>query len=86
LGQSDKFPLKPQPQSTHYAMQTLGVDKSESLFVGDGETDVQTAKNAGIDCLSVLWGYRDKTTLKNAGASNFASTYSELLKFILHAD
>ena len=53
------------------------------MFVGDGETDVQTAENAGLDCVSVLWGYRTKAQLEAAGASRFAPTYAHLVEIIL---
>jgi phosphoglycolate phosphatase len=83
LGQSETFPLKPEADSTLYAIKKMGVNKSDCLFVGDGETDVLTAKNAGVDCLSVLWGYRDYNTLKKAGAAHFAKSYTELLNFVI---
>jgi phosphoglycolate phosphatase len=84
LGQTDKFPLKPSPLSTQYIIKSLGVLPEDCLFVGDGETDVQTARAAGIDCLSVLWGYRSREQLEKAGATNFAESYKQLLKFVLN--
>ncbi len=83
IGQSDKYPLKPDPTSTLSVIKTLGVEKSECLFVGDGETDVLTAANAGIDCASVLWGYRTKSQLERAGAKTFFSSFAELVNFVL---
>lgn len=83
LGQSEKFPLKPNPAGALRMLKEFGVEKKDCLFVGDGETDVQTAKNAGIDCVSVLWGYRSRAQLKAAGASQFVNKYNELPNFIL---
>jgi len=83
IGQSDKFPLKPDPTSTLSIIKALGVEKCECLFVGDGETDVLTAANAGIDCASVLWGYRTKSRLERAGAKLFFSSFGELANFVL---
>lgn len=81
-GNSQKFPLKPDPALALYAAQMTGAKAEECLFVGDGETDVQTAKNAKMEHLSVLWGFRTYAQLKAAGAINFASDYKELEKFV----
>ena len=35
-------------------------EKKNSIYIGDSEVDYATAKNAGIPCISVLWGFRDK--------------------------
>lgn len=83
LGQTDELPLKPAPDGVYKIVQALGVKTGECLFVGDGETDVQTAKNAGMDCVSVLWGYRSKEQLERAGATRFASSFARLKDIIL---
>lgn len=83
LGQNDRLPLKPAPDGVYEILDKLGVEKSGCLFVGDGETDVQTAKNAGVDCVSVLWGYRTKEQLEKAGATRFASDFGGLAQIIL---
>lgn len=82
IGQSGEFPLKPDPTATLKAVEIIGLKKEECIFVGDGEADVQTARNAGLKCISVLWGYRTKTQLQAAGASVFAEKFSDILKFI----
>ena len=61
----------------------LGVSPAEAAFVGDGETDVQTAKNAGMRSVSVLWGYRGEAELRAAGAERFARSYAELQGILL---
>ena len=83
LGQMDGIALKPAPDAVYKIIEELRVNKQECLFVGDGETDVETAKNAGIDCVSVLWGYRTKEQLKAAGATRFAENFAELEEIIL---
>ncbi|MDE7329992.1 MAG: HAD family hydrolase [Clostridia bacterium] len=83
VGQSSDTPLKPNPQSVLKIISDLGVKKEECLFVGDGETDVTTAVNAGIDCVSVLWGYRKKDELASAGATRFVNTFPELVTVAL---
>lgn len=84
IGQSENNPLKPNPASTLKIIDALGLDKSACLFVGDGETDVLTAHNAGVDCVSVLWGYRDKDELEKAGASRFAKNWDELKELVIN--
>lgn len=81
-GESGLFPCKPDPSLTRYAALTMRVSPAESVFIGDGETDVMTAKNAGMRCVSVLWGYRSKERLQEAGARVFASDFAELSKIL----
>ena len=83
LGQTDNLPLKPSPEGVQKILKILGVKARDCLFVGDGETDVLTAKNADLDCVAVLWGYRNKEQLKSVGATRFASTFEELKNIIL---
>ena len=73
-GDSGAFPIKPDPSLTRYAALTLRVAPSECVFVGDGETDVLTAKNAGMRCICALWGYRSRAQLERAGATLFAES------------
>ena len=69
---------KPAPDMVHKAMAQIGVDTC--IYVGDSEVDVETARNAGVKCLSVLWGFRDKACLRNAGAAYFCEIAAELLQ------
>ena len=85
-----RFPLKPDPSALYYMMDSLGVGKDECLFTGDGETDINTARNAGIQCVSVLWGFRSREQLAAAGGTLFAENYTQYLqilqqKFLLNA-
>ena len=85
-----RFPLKPDPSALYYMMDSLGVGKDECLFTGDGETDINTARNAGVQCVSVLWGFRSREQLAAAGGTLFAENYTQYLqilqqKFLLNA-
>lgn len=80
-GQTENFPLKPDPALTLAVIKKLGLDKSECLFVGDGETDVLTAKAAQIKCVSALWGYRSRAQLKSVGATDYAQSFADSLKY-----
>ncbi|MDE6505058.1 MAG: HAD family hydrolase [Clostridia bacterium] len=83
VGQSEHAPLKPNPASTLKIIQDCGLKHEECLFVGDGETDVQTAANAGIKCVSALWGFRTREQLRTAGATLFAKNFNELEKIVM---
>lgn len=83
LGQTEYFPVKPDPSSTKYLLGKMGLRRDECLFVGDGETDVMTAKNANIRCVAALWGYRKKSDLLKAGAEIFAENFVGLEKIVI---
>lgn len=76
-------PVKPDPALTLQILQELGVSPADAVFVGDGDTDVQTAQNAGMRSVSVLWGYRSREQLLAAGAERFAESFSELKDILL---
>lgn len=83
ISQSERFPLKPNPTSTLFVIDKMGVKKDECVFVGDGDADALTAKNAGIKCISALWGFRSKNQLKSAGATCFAENFTQLESVVL---
>lgn len=73
---------KPAPDTLLAAAEKLGVAPGDCLYVGDSEVDVLTARRAGMDCASVLWGFRSREELLAAGASMLFSAPEELLAFI----
>ena len=73
---------KPDKTEALKLVNDLGVDISDCYFVGDGETDVLTARNSNIKSISVLWGYRDREFLQQYGAEIFASSPKELVRLI----
>ena len=80
LGEAPECPRKPAPDMVYRAMAQIGVETC--VYVGDSEVDVLTARNAGIPCLSVLWGFRDKGDLEKAGADHFCEKTSDLAEKI----
>lgn len=76
LGEQAGCPRKPAPDMVFRAMTALGV--KNCVYVGDSEVDVETAKNAGVPCLSVLWGFRDRPILEQVGATHFCDHPQEL--------
>lgn len=69
LGEQAETARKPAPDMLRKAMADLGVDAC--IYVGDSEVDITFAQNAGMPCLSVTWGLRDRAQLVQAGASHF---------------
>lgn len=82
IGQRPGFETKPSPDSVFEAMRLLGAEPERSVYVGDSEVDVATAKNAGLPCVTVTWGFRDVDELKACGAETFAHTAEELLELL----
>lgn len=83
VGAREDIPKKPAPDMVEYALARLGVTKAEAAYVGDSEVDVLTARNTGMDCLAVDWGFRSPETLREAGAERIFSTPQELMESIL---
>lgn len=82
LGQREDIPRKPDAAPIEYALKALGGKREECIYIGDSEVDVLTAKNAGVACIAVTWGFRDRSVLVEAGARNFASSPDELYERI----
>ena len=83
LGEAPDCPRKPAADMVYKAMNAIGVDRC--VYVGDSEVDVITAKNAGVPCVSVLWGFRDREGLEAAGAEHFCEKPEDLATCILFA-
>ena len=72
---------KPAPDTVNEAFRQLGVGKERAVYVGDSDVDILTARNSGLPCISVLWGFRDRDFLIQHGAETFISAPSELLLY-----
>ena len=77
------LPTKPDPTLLHKLMDRLGATQEDTLFVGDSNVDIRTAKNGGLTGCGVLWGFRSREELEAAGADVIVSTPQELLDLIL---
>ena len=73
-------PKKPDPTMVHRVMEELGAEKA--VYVGDSEVDMETARNAGLPCISVTWGFRDRDFLLANGATTLADTPEEVLELV----
>ena len=80
LGESAGVPRKPAPDMVRKAMDAIGVERC--IYVGDSEVDVATANSAGVPCISVLWGFRERDELLEAGAEYFCETSAQLKPLI----
>lgn len=79
IGEQPPIPRKPAPDMVHAAMSQLGVQPHECVYVGDSEVDLATARNSGLPCISVLWGFRDRETLLQHGATVLINQPNELI-------
>lgn len=79
IGERDGIARKPAPDSVFAALRELDVPAGKAVYVGDSDVDVETARNAGIPCISVLWGFREKDVMLKCGAKYFAEDADGLL-------
>lgn len=70
---------KPAPDTVIEALRQLGVTKENAVYVGDSDVDIATARNSGLPCISVLWGFRDRDFLTEKGATTFVEAPSDIL-------
>ena len=78
----DGVARKPAPDMVNKALRELGVDKEDAVYVGDSDVDIATAKNSGLPCISVTWGFRDVEFLKEHGAKRLIENPLELLYLV----
>lgn len=78
IGERDGIRRKPAPDMVDLAIAELGVQREDCIYVGDSDVDLATAQNAGIPCVSVLWGFRDRDFLLAHGATTFAEHPREI--------
>lgn len=81
IGERENIRKKPAPDTVLEAMRQLGVGKEGTVYIGDSDVDIDTARNVGVPCISVLWGFRDREFLIEHGATHLISKPEELLKF-----
>lgn len=79
IGDRESLRRKPEPDSVFLALQELGRTREEAIYVGDSDVDLLTARNAGLPCISVLWGFRDKEFLVEHGATTFVEKPMEII-------
>ncbi|MDR1373637.1 MAG: HAD family hydrolase [Treponema sp.] len=75
-------PRKPDPAAAWEMLMKLDATPRETIFVGDSEVDIETARAASCHALGVSWGFRDREMLRRAGADRIIDNPEELLTFI----
>lgn len=78
IGETPELARKPDPAMPHFAARAMGAAPEACIYVGDSEVDIRTARNAGMKCVSVLWGFRDEDVLAENGAEIFCRNVSDL--------
>ena len=80
IGEREDIRKKPAPDTVIEALRQLNATAEESVYIGDSDVDIDTARNAGMPCISVLWGFRDKDFLIEHRATTLVATPQEILK------
>ena len=83
IGESQGVARKPAPDTVFRALAELGMPREGAVYVGDSDVDIETAKNAGLPCISVSWGFRSRSFLTEHGARTIADTVEELKELLL---
>lgn len=83
VGSSDDRPNKPAPDGVFYALEKLNSKIENTVFVGDADTDILTAKNANLPSIGVLWGFRDREVIEEAGAEYIVESVNDLEKLLI---
>ena len=82
VGERQGMRRKPAPDTVLLALEALGAGREGTVYVGDSEVDIATAKSAGLPCVSVTWGFRTREELLRAGAAVLADTPEELWEIL----
>lgn len=79
IGERETIRKKPAPDTVLEALRQLGASKEGAVYIGDSDVDIMTAKNCGLPCISVLWGFRDKDFLIQHGGTIFVNKPADIL-------
>ncbi len=73
---------KPAPDTVIKVLEYFKIEQSDAIYVGDSEVDIQTANNSGLDCISVLWGFKNREFLQSNRAKILISQPDEIFKYL----
>jgi len=88
IGETSNVKRKPAPDMVNEAIRELSalhgreIQKSECIYIGDSEVDLQTAKNSELPCIAVSWGFRDRDFLVKQGATTIIDQPNELFESV----
>ena len=80
--ESEGIKKKPSPDVVLKVLEYFNTPPQDAIYVGDSEVDIETAKNSKIECINVLWGYKDKEFLQNNGAKILISSPDEIFDYL----
>ena len=83
IGETAGIARKPAPDMNFLILDKLGIRVCDAVYIGDTEIDVATARNTGMDCIMVEWGFRPRSEIEALGAKVFVSTADEIYKLIV---
>lgn len=83
IGFRDGIPPKPEPDTGLEIMRRFGAAADETVYIGDSDVDMRTAKNIGAYAVGVTWGFRTRADLESNGADVIIDKMSELTKIII---
>ncbi|MBR2665326.1 HAD family hydrolase [Methanobrevibacter sp.] len=81
MGHDFDYPSKPDPHAVLEIIKRADVDLSEVIYIGDSGTDIQTASNAGIDCVIVKWGYGNERDWEDDYVLEAIDDFDEIIKY-----
>ena len=82
VGEKEGVRRKPSPDSVYSVLKDMNINPDESIYIGDSEVDVETSRNAGVECVCVTWGFRDRELLEKEKPDYIADSISEILEII----
>lgn len=82
-GHNSTHPSKPDPAGVNNIIKKSGLKMEDAIYIGDSKTDIKTAKNAGIDCVVVTWGYGNKNDYENEYILKSVDEVFDLLDVIM---
>ncbi len=82
VGEREGIRRKPCPDSVNEAIKVLDASPDEVVYVGDSEVDIETSRNAGVNCVAVTWGFRDKCVLESLSSEYIIDKPSQLMELI----
>ena len=82
IGERPGLQRKPAPDMVLQALKELGSTPEESIYVGDSEVAVATAKNSGLLCIGVTWGFREESLLHELGVKHIARKAEDIITII----
>ena len=82
IGEGYGVRKKPEADGVLKAINELGVKIENCIYIGDSDVDIKTAQNVGVPCISVLWGFREESFLKENGGNILAKDPKDIIKII----